>query len=170
VNTTGQSSKVSIGTVNDTSKTEYVRNETLALTISAPKNEGNHHGNVYKGWFIPPASTNYTFWMACDDYCILKLGKTPGVGNTTVNVTVNGTDIVTDNVRDIIQIYSWSGWRDYFKADGKNRSSGKIYLEANQPYYLETNHIEGGGGDNIDVAVEIESNTTVGHYHAVKEQ
>jgi hypothetical protein len=75
------------------------------MTPAAPKNEGNHHGNVYKGWFIPPASTKYTFWMACDDHCILKLGQNKSVGNTT------------ENVRDIIKIYSWSGHRDYFKAD-----------------------------------------------------
>lgn len=158
VNTTGQSEKVSISKVNDTSYADFVRNETLALTLSTPKDEGNHHGNVFKGWFIPPASTNYSFWMACDDHCILKLGNTSGLGNDTTDV------------RDIINIYSWSEWRDYFKADKINRTSGKIYLEADKPYYLEALHIEGGGGDHMSVAVEIESAATVGHYHAVKEQ
>lgn len=113
---------------------------------------------MYKGWFIPPASTNYSFWMACDDYCILKLGQTPALGNDT------------ENVRDIIKIYSWSDWRNYFKSDSQNRTSGKIYLEAGKPYYLEALHVEGGGGDHMSVAVEIESTEMVGHYHSVKER
>lgn len=157
MNTTGQSEYVNINTVNDTSKTDFVRNESLALTLSTPKDEGNRHGNIYKGWFIPPATTNYSFWMACDDHCILKLGETPGKGNDT------------SDVKDIIAVYGWSEWRDYHKADGRNRTSGPIYLQAGEPYYLEALMIEGAGGDHLSVAVEIESNEIVGHYHAVKE-
>jgi hypothetical protein len=74
VNSTESADKVKISTVNDTSVMDFVRNESLALTLSTPLDEGTNIGNVFKGWFIPPATTNYKFWMACDDHCILKLG------------------------------------------------------------------------------------------------
>jgi hypothetical protein len=44
-----------------------------------PVNEGNLLGNIYKGWFIAPATTNYKFYMACDDYCKVNLGSISGV-------------------------------------------------------------------------------------------
>lgn len=134
---------------------DFVRNESIALTLATPLDEGSSIGNLFKGWFIAPATTNYKFYMSCDDHCILKLGLTP--------------ENVTD-VQDIIQIYEWSEWRDYFQEDGANRSSVWIALEADQAYYLEANHVEFGGGDHLTVAVEIESSNSSGHYHSLKEQ
>ena len=39
-------------------------------------NSGQYNGNILQGWFIPPATTSYRFYAACDDQCILKLGTT----------------------------------------------------------------------------------------------
>jgi hypothetical protein len=39
-------------------------------------NSGYYYGNILQGWFIPPATTSYRFYMACDDNCILKIGAT----------------------------------------------------------------------------------------------
>lgn len=74
VNSTESSSNVKISTVNDTSIMDFVKNESIALTLATPKDEGTNIGNVFKGWFVPPASANYKFYMSCDDHCILKLG------------------------------------------------------------------------------------------------
>ena len=53
-------------------------NETLALSFENPFNEGNFLGNVYKGWFVAPATTRYRFYITCDDLCKLNLGNTSG--------------------------------------------------------------------------------------------
>jgi hypothetical protein len=39
--------------------------------------ESDRMENVFKGWFIPPATTKYRFYMSCDDHCNLKLGSEP---------------------------------------------------------------------------------------------
>jgi hypothetical protein len=51
----------------------------LELSTEKQYNEGDleHHANKYRGWFIAPATTNYRFYMACDDRCTLYLGDTP---------------------------------------------------------------------------------------------
>jgi hypothetical protein len=47
--------------------------------LESPVNEGDLLGNIYKGWFIAPATTNYKFYIACDDYCKVNLGNISGV-------------------------------------------------------------------------------------------
>jgi hypothetical protein len=43
-------------------------------------------------------------------------------------------------------------------------------LEADQPYFIEAQHTEFGGGDHLTVAVEIEkTDNSTGHYHSLKE-
>jgi hypothetical protein len=41
----------------------------LALTMEAGYNEGEIITNIFRGWFVPPATTNYRFYIACDDKC-----------------------------------------------------------------------------------------------------
>lgn len=76
---TNPGSHVHLKYINDTSK-NYTTEEKLAMTMSIPYNEENYYGNILKGWFIPPATTKYRFYMACDDDCDLSMGKTPGKG------------------------------------------------------------------------------------------
>jgi len=54
-----------------------ITNETLSLQMEVPKDVGSQLANVMKGWFIPPATTRYRFYIACDDMCHLNLGSTP---------------------------------------------------------------------------------------------
>ena len=54
----------------------YNKTESLALTMQSPFNEGDRLGSIWKGWFVAPATTNYRFYAACDDYCKLLLGDT----------------------------------------------------------------------------------------------
>jgi hypothetical protein len=56
----------------------YDHYKTLALALESPYSEGSYIGSVYRGWFIPPASTNYKFYQACDDYCKVLLGNVSG--------------------------------------------------------------------------------------------
>jgi len=48
------------------------------MHFESPINEADFLANLYKGWFVPPATTKYRFYTVCDDYCSLKLGLTPG--------------------------------------------------------------------------------------------
>lgn len=123
----------------------FNKTESIATTFTAPYAEGDHLGNVFKGWFLAPATTNYRFYMACDDLCLLRLGKTPGLGPEGYN-----------NTEDIISTSSWADKRQYHKEDGQKRHSEWIALEEGQHYYIESHHVEYGGGDNFAVAVEIE--------------
>lgn len=146
-----------MNTVWDETK-NFTKVESIATTFTSPYMEGDYLGNVHKGWFVAPATTKYRFYMACDDNCLLRLGKTPGLGPEGYN-----------NTEDIISIYSWTDRRHYFKQDGIKRHSEWIALEEGQHYYIESHHVEGGGGDHVSVAVEIEQTAVVGHHHAIKE-
>jgi hypothetical protein len=53
--------------------------------MEAPYEIGNQYANIFKGWFVAPATTRYRFYIACDDICDLKLGNTP---NSIENIEV----------------------------------------------------------------------------------
>ena len=53
------------------------KSERLALEFETHFNTGSYFANVFKGWFTAPATANYMFRQACDDYCSLKLAKKP---------------------------------------------------------------------------------------------
>jgi hypothetical protein len=67
----------------------------------------------------------HRFYMACDDYCFLKVGKTP--------------NIITDAV-ELLNVNSYAPDRDYFRDynDGRKRISAWVDLVKGQHYYLET--------------------------------
>jgi hypothetical protein len=93
--------------------------------------------------------------MTCDDDCELWVDNTP---NQTSNKT------------RIINVIHAGGFKNYWKNDdGLNRSSEWIDMVKGEHYYLEALHAEGGGGDHLAVAVEIEQSAITGHYHSVRE-
>ena len=110
------------------------------------------------GWFKAPSTNDFLFYMACDDNCMLRLGKTAGIGPEGFNAT---EDIITTN--------GATGHRLYNKVDGRNRVSDWVTLEKDEHYYIESHHVEGGGGDHFSVAVEINQTEVVGHHHAIRE-
>jgi len=46
----------------------------LLNSFEIPLDFEDYHGSYIKGWFIAPATTNYRFYLSCDDYCILNMG------------------------------------------------------------------------------------------------
>jgi hypothetical protein len=46
--------------------------------MESPNNQGGYLGNIYRGWFVAPATTNYKFYIACDYYCKINLGNVSG--------------------------------------------------------------------------------------------
>jgi hypothetical protein len=57
----------------DLTKPDWTRTESLAMTMESSPNIGDRFAHVYKGWFVPPASTRYRFYMSCDDHCQVKM-------------------------------------------------------------------------------------------------
>jgi len=45
----------------------------LALDMESTWNRGDNLGGVYKGWFVPPTTARYRFYMTCDDRCELSI-------------------------------------------------------------------------------------------------
>jgi hypothetical protein len=55
-----------------------IKEEQLMLAVENPYKEGDKMTSLFKGWFIPPKTTAYRFYQACDDYCSFNLGNVSG--------------------------------------------------------------------------------------------
>ncbi len=87
-----------------------------------------------RGFLYPPQSGAYSFWIASDDGSELWLSQ--------------GED--PDSATRIANVPEWTTPQEWTKFP--SQQSGVIHLEADQPYYIEARHVEGGGGDNLAVA------------------
>ncbi len=99
----------------------------------------DNYGSRLCGWLFPPATGNYTFWIATDDQGQLWLS----------------TDADPANKQLIASVSGWVPSRDFDGTagdPGTNQKSAAISLEAGKAYYIEALMKEGGGGDNIAVA------------------
>ena len=124
--------------------------------MQSPQNEADYSGSIYKGWFVAPATTNYRFYMTCDDFCSLSMG-------TTHMDSAEPTEILK-NLGNVDHRDWWETRRAHW-----NRISEWISLTEGEHYYLQGHHLESGWGDHFSVAVEIEKADTTGHHHAMKE-
>ena len=133
-------------------------NATGDITVAAA-NTADFYGAQVKGYFYPPTTGDYVFYLASDDNGNLYLS----------------TDDNPDNKKLIAQEAGYSNARSYtaigatstveakcslsFAATQwptKDAGSGgaKITLQANKAYYIEAIFKEGSGGDNLSVAVQ----------------
>ena len=120
-----------------------------------PGGYGDNYVNRLSGWFIPPTSDNYVFFLACDDDSDLYLS----------------TDATMGNKRVIAQETDWSGTRSWLAVGGGTLSQKRtdqwspdggatipypsgISLTAGQRYFIELVHHNGGGGDNFAVTYQ----------------
>jgi hypothetical protein len=78
------------------------------MNFETKYNVGYKHGNFMRAWFLAPETSQYKFYMSCDDKCLLKLGKTPGDSTT--------------GLEEIINIDSWTYYRDYWSDLSKRTS------------------------------------------------
>ena len=131
-----------------------------------PGGYGNNYVGRTTGYFIPPTTDHYVFFVDVDDNADLWL-------NTN---TVNGTD--PDSKIVIAQQNQWApldNWvasdtngvagggnpPDYsqncsytFTTNGLQPGANGYLLNAGQLYYMELVHSQGGGGDNFGVTYE----------------
>jgi hypothetical protein len=108
--------------------------------FEGPVDVADNYGSRLRGWLFPPATGDYTFWIATDDAGQLWLS----------------TDADPANKQLIASVSGWVPSRDFDNtgggAGGPEQKSAAISLEAGKAYYIEAMMKEGGGGDNIAVA------------------
>ena len=125
--------------------------------FTAPGDYSNNYGGQIVGYFYPPTTGDYVFFVAADDNAALYLS----------------TDDNPENKKLIAQETNWSNAREYESSGNsvvadKDSSQfvgtewetmdpfwggGLITLQQGKPYYIEAIFNEGGGGDNLSVAV-----------------
>jgi len=45
--------------------------EELVTNFEVSRLKEDFYGNNLRGYFVPPLTTRYRFYMACDDHCLL---------------------------------------------------------------------------------------------------
>jgi len=118
---------------------------------------GNNYGAQMIGYFYPPVSGDYVFYLSADDGANLYLStddtaakkkliaQEAGWSNPRMWDTIGGGSTVEAKNS---QTFTGTQWAAKDPAGG-----AKITLTANTPYYIEALVKEGGGGDNLAVAV-----------------
>ena len=103
-------------------------------SFEAPANFADNFGARMHGFLIPPASGNYTFWIASDANSELSLSANHRSANATVIARVNGN----------------TAPREWSKSSSQQSTS--IPLTVGVRYYIRALHKEGTGEDHLAVA------------------
>jgi hypothetical protein len=108
-----------------TSNVNYPDNSTgreLITKLEGPTNWADNYGTRVRGYVVPPADGNYTFWIASDADSELWLSTDNNPANAVLIAYIPG-----------------------------NSQSSPKSLVAGQKYYVEVLHKAGTGNDNISV-------------------
>jgi hypothetical protein len=115
------------------------------INIAANNGYGDNYGAQLSGVFTAPATGEYQFWVCSDDQSMLYLS----------------TDEKPANKQPIAAEQGWSDprlWTTASSGDATLKDSaqyfGPITLQKGKGYYIEAVFKEGGGGDNLAVAVK----------------
>jgi hypothetical protein len=131
------------------------KTETLATTMEGPLDVADNYTDRFSGFFLPPATGDYVFFISADDDSDLFLS----------------TDEDPAHKQIIAQQTGWSGYRawntdgdgtdnsgvfrrrsdQWQNAQGETPFANGIHMEAGKAYYIEGVHHEGAGGDNFSV-------------------
>ncbi|MEN6308737.1 MAG: LamG-like jellyroll fold domain-containing protein [Anaerohalosphaeraceae bacterium] len=108
-------------------------------SFEGPTNWADKYGTRIHGFLIPPATGNYTFWIASDDNCQLWLStdKNPAYAVKIAYIEGSGNN-------------GWANSRQWTKF-ASQQSTAKNLI-AGRPYYIMALQKEDGGGDNLAVA------------------
>jgi Chitobiase/beta-hexosaminidase C-terminal domain/PA14 domain/Divergent InlB B-repeat domain/HYDIN/CFA65/VesB-like, Ig-like domain/FlgD Ig-like domain len=101
-------------------------------SFEAPVNWADNYGTRLRGYLTPPATGNYTFWIASDD-------------NSELWLSMN--DNPTNKLK-IAWVLDYTDSRQWNKFASQK---AEIWLEQGRRYYIEALQKEAGGGDNLAV-------------------
>jgi len=125
------------------------------MHFETPYGNGNKNGNLMRGFFVPPKTTRYRFYMACDDACRLNIALDASQPEVMTEILVN---------------HAATGYRRYFKSHAHGTLiSDWISMTEGVAHAIEGRHIDHTWGDHFTVSVEVEQSDIVGHPHAMKE-
>ena len=120
---------------------EWPQSSPPDINVPPPADYKNNYGTQIQGYFFPPTTGAYIFRLCADDNAQLWLSTDSNPANKVL--------IATEP--------QWNNPRDYLGTERRPNAENvavPITLQANQPYYIEALMKEGGGGDNLSVAVE----------------
>ncbi len=103
---------------------------------------GDNYGQRMRGWFLPPLTGSYTFYVASDDSSELWLS----------------TDETPANLRELAAVPAWTPYRDWTWFPSQR--SAPVNLTAGQRYHLQVLHKEGSGGDHVSVGLDLPDGTS----------
>lgn len=104
------------------------------LTAFDGMEHGDQYGSTVRGYFVPPVSGSYRFWISSDGSSQLWLDATETQSGASQIAYVNGG---TDH-------YHWG--------DSSPYRSSPVVLTAGRPYFIEALHKESTGTDHVAVA------------------
>lgn len=126
-------------------------------TGANPNTVPNSFGTRMSLMFVPPATTNYVFYVAADDTAVLWLSTNSDPANKCLLVYqntgmakrnwggVSGFDTATFDTNSVASVPNAAPWP---VADAGNHAV--ITLQAGQRYYLEVDHLENAGFASVD--------------------
>ncbi len=121
---------------------DYPSSRTIVTGgFEVPVDLGDNYGQRLHGFVLPPATGNYTFWIASDDHSQLLLSPDDDPRNAVPIASVTGH----------------TGSREYTKYS--SQQSAAIFLEAGRRYAIVALHKEGTGGDNLSVRWRLPDDT-----------
>ncbi|AHF90589.1 beta-glucosidase [Opitutaceae bacterium TAV5] len=112
------------------------------LELPNTPTRGTNYGTRIRAWLLPPATGDYTFWIAGDDECELLLS----------------TDETPFARRRIAFNQGSTGYRSW--TTRASQQSVAIPLQAGQRYFVEILQKQGTGSDHVSVAWQIPGTTT----------
>jgi len=109
------------------------QSDVLSNSLETERNRGDHYGQRLRAFLIPPATGNYTFWIAGDELSQLFLS----------------TNESPANIRLVAAADPRSQFRVWTTHAGQQ--SAPVALQAGRRYYLEVLHREGLLLDHLSV-------------------
>lgn len=119
---------------NNSWETQAPVTTSMLASLTPSQNVGSDYSRRIRGTITATATGAYTFYIAADDEARLFLGTTSAA----------------DSKSQIASVDYWTDFQNW--TDDASQKSVAIQLTANQTYYIEVQHKEGGGGDHVSVA------------------
>lgn len=113
----------------------------LVSRLEGPKDWAERYGTRFRGFLWPPATGDYTFWIAGDDECELWLSPSEDPARKV----------------KIARVPGWTNPRQWDRDPAQK--SPPIALVQGRRSYIEVLHKQGGGGDHVAVGWQLPDGT-----------
>ncbi len=124
----------------DQPETDEMRSPAF-VEIAPELKQGDNYGERVEGWIRAPQTGNYTFWVAGDDHCEVRLSSSAK----------------PDDAQLICSVPGWTPPREWTKYP--EQTSKPISLQEGQFYYVEILHKEAGGGAHVSLGWQLPDGT-----------